>query len=143
MMILIGSFLAIFFVFRYFLPLFKGSKAKNGRKGYVYLIENKYSKKVKIGFSVNPASRLKALQTGSSHPLRLVNVFPGTMQDERALHRKFSHLHYSNEWFHASDAIYRQFNASKIPMWKWYVIVFVGTFVAACAYHFMTMHMLQ
>lgn len=61
---------------------------------------------IKIGFTDgDPAIRLRALQTGSSVPLRLLLSHPGTTADEAALHARFAAARLSGEWFRPTPAI--------------------------------------
>lgn len=53
---------------------------------------------VKIGFAKDPRRRMHNLQIGSVERLRLVGV---ALDDEASLHRRFSHLRISGEWFDA------------------------------------------
>lgn len=54
---------------------------------------------VKIGRAKNIASRMRDLQVGSPVPLRLLAVLSLDEDDERDLHRRWSHLRTSGEWF--------------------------------------------
>lgn len=67
--------------------------------GYVYLFQCRGL--YKIGFSFYPDKRLRSLQTGSAHPIRLVHVIrtPLFRQIEKALHRRFSGRRVRREWF--------------------------------------------
>jgi hypothetical protein len=66
----------------------------------VYFIEAVGAGLVKIGFTDgNPEDRLKQLQTGSAHPLRVRAATKGGMDDERACHQRFAHLRENGEWF--------------------------------------------
>ena len=71
--------------------------------GTIYLIgENPTSGAVKIGWTATMAgvmSRLRAMQTGNSRELVLLHTFPGSMIEERAIHRYFRKLHVRGEWF--------------------------------------------
>ena len=76
--------------------------------GHIYLVKSR--DKVKIGFtSGDPEARLRALQTGSAHRLRLVNVIRGTAKEERELHRLFADLRAGGEWFYERRKIYDVF----------------------------------
>lgn len=82
---------------------------KYGEVVYVYLIGSKeLPTRVKIGKSVNPWTRLKALQTG--FPLKLELYFCSISHDEREVHEKFKHLRVSGEWFEYTDEIKKYFN---------------------------------
>lgn len=68
------------------------------RDGIIYAIGR--GSWVKIGFTRGDAvERVKTLQTSSPEPLEIIATFPGTMDDERALHARFERLRASGEWF--------------------------------------------
>jgi hypothetical protein len=55
---------------------------------------------IKIGFTDGDAAvRLDTLQTGSPVPLRLLGTRPGTLDDEKDLHRRFAGALVHGEWF--------------------------------------------
>lgn len=60
-----------------------------------------------VGYSKDPQRRLNTLQTGNSTPLQMLLTIPGTIQSERALHRRFKRDHVNLEWFNYSDDIQR------------------------------------
>lgn len=66
----------------------------------VYFIQNTNTGHVKIGYTnTSIKQRLSALQTGSSDKLRVLAVLENaTMEDEKELHFKFSHLNTIGEW---------------------------------------------
>ncbi len=66
-----------------------------------YFILDEWNRAVKIGRSVNPAHRLKQLQTGHASILRLLHVVDGN--HEKALHARWRHLRISGEWFKVED----------------------------------------
>lgn len=69
--------------------------------GYTYLIQAGEQGDVKIGSTrLDPRERLKALQTGSSEPLRLVKVLAGR-DLERQLHARYAPFRTRGEWFDA------------------------------------------
>ena len=61
---------------------------------------------VKFGFSKDPDRRVRALQTGSSDLLVLLETVPvgdrSVREMERLLHREFAHLRSRGEWFSIS-----------------------------------------
>lgn len=66
----------------------------------VYFIEAIGANRLKIGYTVGePEKRLKELQTGCPHKLRLVHAIGGEQSDERELHAVFAHLRENGEWF--------------------------------------------
>lgn len=75
--------------------------------GFVYLIQAIGTPKVKIGYSTDPKSRLKGLQTGSPVQLEIVGTWAATQSDERAIHGLLSPSHVHLEWFDltAEDAV--------------------------------------
>lgn len=88
---------------------------------YVYLIENSATKSLKIGYSNNPTKRFKALQTGSSTPLKLLATIKGDRHKETELHHQFKHLRLGGEWFRYDKRIIKAFK-KRIPFWKYVVL---------------------
>lgn len=68
----------------------------------IYFIQEEASGAIKIGYSGNPDRRLSILQTGHVGKLGLLAVMGGTVDDEQALHGRFSSCHLRGEWFHPS-----------------------------------------
>lgn len=70
-------------------------------EGWVYFIRG--GQHIKIGWSPDPEKRLKALATGNAHPLTVLAKFPGSVRDEKLLHRllKPYRVRADGEWFHA------------------------------------------
>jgi len=62
---------------------------------------------VKIGYSTDIAGRTEALQPGAPQKLELIGRMPGSIQTERALHKKFKHLREHGEWFSLTDDIWK------------------------------------
>lgn len=54
---------------------------------------------IKIGCSVVPAARLKAMQVWSPHPLEVAAAVPGGFNDEKRLHNQFAEYRLHGEWF--------------------------------------------
>ena len=72
--------------------------------GYVYFIQAKESRAVKIGWTKEQLrGRLSACQTGSHEELELVAYFSGSMQDEKRMHDYFASDRLRGEWFRWSD----------------------------------------
>ena len=69
---------------------------------YLYCIANS-SGECKFGFSGEPLKRLRALQTGSSETLHLIETVcvpeDRVREFERILHKEFAHLRVRGEWF--------------------------------------------
>lgn len=69
-------------------------------KGKIYFIVCRSLNAVKIGFTTGqPHVRLSSFQTGCPATLELWGSVPGTMDEEKALHRAFAALHIQGEWF--------------------------------------------
>lgn len=64
--------------------------------GFVYFV--RFSDRVKIGFSANPAGRLKNIPHDE-----VLAIVPGTMADERGLHAQFARYRVTGEWFQADE----------------------------------------
>lgn len=79
-------------------------------RGRIYFITQGLA--VKIGFSEDPAIRLMNLQSATYLELVLATTVPGTIEDERELHRRFAHLKIRNEWFRIDDEIRALIEAS-------------------------------
>ncbi|RUX29445.1 hypothetical protein EOA13_13515 [Mesorhizobium sp. M7A.F.Ca.US.011.01.1.1] len=71
--------------------------------GFVYFLLVR--DRIKIGFSLQPAQRLKQLATGLADPVDMFAFFRGSRSDEVAIHRTFASHHVSGEWFDASQHI--------------------------------------
>ncbi len=56
---------------------------------------------IKIGFTdgEDALGRIDTLQTGSPVPIRLLGTIPGSMEDEKNLHRRFAGARVHGEWF--------------------------------------------
>lgn len=73
----------------------------------IYFIQADGIGHIKIGFtdSDDAVSRLATLQTGSPVPLRVLHTMPGTLEDEKNLHRRFSSASVGGEWFKATTEL--------------------------------------
>lgn len=67
----------------------------------IYFIQAEGVGHIKIGFTEaeDAAARLVSLQIGSPVLLKLLGVIPGTMEDEKNLHRRFAAHRVTGEWF--------------------------------------------
>jgi hypothetical protein len=54
---------------------------------------------IKIGYSGSPIIRSKSLKKERGREVRIIHAIPGTIDDEKALHRRFKHLQTTGEWF--------------------------------------------
>ena len=68
----------------------------------LYFIQSSKSGMIKIGRSKHPKKRLKQLQTGASHELRLIASFEGLGWREPQLHASLKkwRIRQNGEWFH-------------------------------------------
>jgi hypothetical protein len=85
------------------LPALSAQRAADGAAkraaGFVYFVQAGGSgTPIKIGWSKYPYARRSGLQTGHHDKLVIVGKFPGTADDERALHRRFAALRLEGEW---------------------------------------------
>ncbi len=72
----------------------------------VYLIGNRARGLLKIGYSENPETRLRALQTGCADPLVILQTLSyGGRGTEKYLHRIFARHRISGEWFQDRKSI--------------------------------------
>lgn len=60
---------------------------------------------VKIGYSTNPAARLRTLQTSNAEPLRIFATTFGDRDLEARYHRRWSARRRAGEWFILGDCI--------------------------------------
>jgi hypothetical protein len=69
----------------------------------IYFVQAEGVGHIKIGYTDGESadSRLATLQTGSPVPLRILHTMPGTMEDEKNLHRRFASAGVGGEWFKA------------------------------------------
>jgi hypothetical protein len=79
----------------------------NSNPSAVYLIENSASKLFKIGFSGDPKSRLRQLQSESAYTLEIVScrmVYgPCVQAVEQLIHKLFAHCRTHGEWFKLTE----------------------------------------
>lgn len=71
----------------------------------VYAIESVKLKIIKIGFTTDLHQRLHNLQGGCPDELRIKACWPGTVNDEREIHRRFDAFRVQGEWFNPSDEV--------------------------------------
>lgn len=81
---------------------------------YVYLISDSNSYTYKIGVSINPEKRIKALQTGNYKVLKIIHkIFCENYNDvETALHNKYNFLKVNGEWFELTEEEVKNFPES-------------------------------
>lgn len=76
-------------------------KRRLAEQGFVYVIVSCDDScgPVKIGWALDPAARIRTLQTGTPHQLRLINVVPGDRRAEAAIHAQLADDRVRGEWF--------------------------------------------
>lgn len=78
----------------------------------VYLITCEETQRCKIGFTKGSGkARLGQLRTSSPYDLKLRAFIDGSVETERQLHKRFSHLHVAREWFILCDEITLYFDS--------------------------------
>lgn len=73
---------------------------RNARVCYIYIMES--AGLLKVGWSEEPAARVRDLQTGSPLPIRLVHIVPcpsyAIRKVELAAHKRLEAFHVRGEW---------------------------------------------
>lgn len=67
--------------------------------GHVYFVRHGVSGPIKIGWATEIDERIAELQVGNPERLELLGSRPGTISDERSLHRQFAEHRLRGEWF--------------------------------------------
>lgn len=80
----------------------------HGIEGYIYAIQARALRVIKIGYASNPANRLKSLQTGSPDLLNMIGLWRGVLQDEIDLHLEFGKLRVHGEWFQETPELLKR-----------------------------------
>lgn len=70
-----------------------------GVPGWVYFVLCADLNVLKIGWTQNPPERFQALRVGIPYPIECLTARPGSVADEKALHRRYRDLRASGEWF--------------------------------------------
>ena len=70
------------------------------RGGFIYFVQEQELLRIKIGFtSGSPLRRVHKLRNASSQRLEIIGIEVGSIDYEKKLHRRFSHMRERNEWF--------------------------------------------
>jgi hypothetical protein len=72
---------------------------RGDRIGSIYFIECEGQHALKVGFAIDPRSRLFILQTGNPMPLFQIGEVPAAMSAEQELHRMLRPLAIAREWY--------------------------------------------
>jgi hypothetical protein len=79
------------------------------KRGYIYVIADAGFNAIKVGFARNVRGRLPDLQAGNPRKLRLIGYWPGTEEEERALHKKLRQrresFHIHREWYRSDPSL--------------------------------------
>jgi hypothetical protein len=83
----------------------KAVKPKRDRSSlqYVYFIRSEWF--VKIGWATSMETRLNSCQVNNPHPVELLALMVGGVDEETMLHAHFHSDHHRGEWFRLSDGI--------------------------------------
>jgi hypothetical protein len=92
------------------------TKRQSGMKrpGFVYVMHCPRRQQYKIGFSIKPEARETSLKTAMPE-IRLLGYFPGTLETEARIHKKYRRECAGREWFQLSDASLNQLQAKFLP----------------------------
>jgi len=65
----------------------------------IYFIKAGNLNQIKIGYSKNPKARFYAINLSSPINLQLIKTIQGEKDNEKNIHKKFSHIKVKGEWF--------------------------------------------
>lgn len=82
----------------------------------IYFIQRPDGGPIKIGKSIQPSVRRKAVEKKRGCVLRCLGVMPGGIPEEGALHRRFSALRLEREWFRPESEL-TDFIATNASPW--------------------------
>jgi|LSQX01.3.fsa_nt_gb hypothetical protein len=77
----------------------------NQFEGFVYFVQCKDTKRIKIGYSKNPNKRIYDMNIGSSGELNLLAKIPGNIDLEEIIHRSMNHYNVKGEWYAPNDEL--------------------------------------
>ena len=92
----------------------EAEKFKQEFPGYVYFTQGESGGAVKIGYTTNPESRLKTLQTSYPDILKILCLIPGDEKTEKEYHEKFKDIRLNGEWFKPTEEILKEIEELKI-----------------------------
>ena len=82
---------------------FRTSQPRRNETVKTYFIQSVLGGPIKIGISSDPPRRLKTLQTSCHQKLQIIAMLDG--DQEKEIHRQFSHLRTYGEWFEAVEEL--------------------------------------
>lgn len=71
---------------------------------------------VKVGFSSDPFTRIKELQTGNPQRLEVIAVFPGSRKLEKGIHARLNQYRISGEWFRWTPEVVNALESVKVSL---------------------------
>jgi hypothetical protein len=74
----------------------------NDGSSYVYCLQAGDTGRIKIGWTRTPAKRFSTFKTHSPERPKLLGIWRGDAEDERAIHAQFADLRCNGEWFEPS-----------------------------------------
>lgn len=87
----------------------------------IYFIEMESEGWIKVGFTAGSAERRMAqLQTGQPRKLRLLGTIPGTLADEKSLHKEFDVYRGNGEWFEPVPELINVIQSLIEHQYPWY-----------------------
>lgn len=92
----------------------KVTRYKNKYPGFVYFIQGENGGAIKIGFSKNPDSRLRELQTSYPDMLKILCLVPGSYKAEKEYHENFKDIRLNGEWFKPTKELLKEIEELKI-----------------------------
>lgn len=84
----------------------------------IYLIVCETTGRLKIGWTINTAGRMRTLQAGSPTKLRLVGEVPGDRHREQQLHRLLDAFRLHGEWFDYTKEVRDVLSSELNPAFK-------------------------
>lgn len=83
---------------------------RGGYPGYIYFIQMDNIGPIKIGYAKDYVKRLQGLQMSSPYKLNLLYATPGSVDDEKMIHKQLrknhKEIHIKGEWYHPAKIIY-------------------------------------
>jgi hypothetical protein len=85
------------------------ARRKRIKTGFVYFLTA--AGRIKIGYAVDVAARVRELQIGCPFPMTLLGVISGAISLEKRWHRAFAAVHTQGEWFLADPDLVARIQA--------------------------------
>ena len=75
--------------------------------GFIYFVQEKLSKKIKVGYSKKIEQRLIDLNLSNPNGLEVLCIISGNFEIESAIHHRLRKFNACGEWFYSHDEVYR------------------------------------